>query len=109
MKGNSLTVIKIIGVICLEKYLFTCAVTEVTVAAKLKQAIALEIPKNKLEKDEIAAPHCLLAQVKEAQGDKKAALVDWNTCNRFANPTIPEQDGWRIVAQKRIAQSLNQK
>jgi tetratricopeptide (TPR) repeat protein len=77
--------------------------------AKLKQAIALEIPKNKLEKDEIAAPHCLLAQVKEAQGDKKAALVDWNTCNRFANPTIPEQDGWRIVAQKRIAQSLNQK
>ena len=47
MKGNSLTVIKIIGVICLEKYLFTCAVTEVTVAAKFKQAIIYEIAQVK--------------------------------------------------------------
>ena len=47
MKGNSLTVIKIIGVICLEKYLFTCAVTEVTVAAIFKQAIIYEIAQVK--------------------------------------------------------------
>lgn len=48
MKGNSLTVIKILGVICLEKYLFTCAVTEVTVAAKVKQNNIYEIAQVKL-------------------------------------------------------------
>lgn len=70
--------------------------------AQLKQAILLETPKNKLEKYEIAAPHCLLAQVMEAQGDKKEALKEWNICNKYAIITIPEEYEWLRMAQKRL-------
>ena len=56
----------------------------------------------KLEKYNTADVYCLLAQVKEAQGDKKEALLNWNTCNKDANITIPEQDEWATMAQKRL-------
>ncbi|WP_340092911.1 tetratricopeptide repeat protein [Nostoc punctiforme] len=71
--------------------------------AKLLEAINLKYPiKPKLENYEIAAPHCLLAQVMEAQKEKKAALTEWKTCNQYANITIPEQDEWAAIAQKRL-------
>nr|WP_322711479.1 tetratricopeptide repeat protein [Nostoc sp. ChiSLP03a]MDZ8212705.1 tetratricopeptide repeat protein [Nostoc sp. ChiSLP03a] len=71
--------------------------------AKLLEAINLKSPiKPKLENYEIAAPHCLLAQVMEAQKEKKAALTEWKTCNQYANITIPEQDEWAAIAQKRL-------
>ncbi|TFI52249.1 tetratricopeptide repeat protein [Mastigocladus laminosus UU774] len=69
--------------------------------ANLSQAIDLQST-IKLEKDEIAAPHCLLAQVREAQKDTKAAQTEWKTCNQYVNITIPEQDEWAVIAQKRV-------
>ncbi|MBL1202431.1 MAG: tetratricopeptide repeat protein [Nostoc sp. GBBB01] len=68
---------------------------------KLLEAIDLQ-PTLKLERYEIAAPHCLLAQVMEAQGDKKQALGEWRSCNQYANITIPEQDEWVVMAGKRL-------
>ena len=70
--------------------------------AKLKEAILLETPKNQLKSYEIAGSHCLLAQVMEAQNEKKGALKEWKTCNQYANITIPEQDEWVTIAQKRL-------
>ncbi|MEY3826222.1 MAG: hypothetical protein RLZZ148_1036 [Cyanobacteriota bacterium] len=70
--------------------------------AKLEEAISLDIPQNKLERYEIAASHCLLAQVMEAQDDKEGALKEWKTCNQYATITIPEQDEWVKIAQKRL-------
>ncbi|BAZ33740.1 tetratricopeptide TPR_2 (plasmid) [Cylindrospermum sp. NIES-4074] len=69
--------------------------------AKLLEAIDLQST-LKLEKYDIADVYCLLAQVKEAQGDKKGALLKWKTCNQYANITIPEQDEWATMAQKRL-------
>lgn len=69
--------------------------------AKLLEAIDLQ-SNLKLEKYNTADVYCLLAQVKEAQGDKKEALLNWNTCNKDANITIPEQDEWATMAQKRL-------
>ena len=69
--------------------------------AKLLEAIDLQST-LKLEKYDIADVYCLLAQVMEAQGDKKEALLKWKTCNQYANITIPEQDEWATIAQKRL-------
>ena len=69
--------------------------------AKLLEAIDLQST-LKLEKYDIADVYCLLAQVMEAQGDKKEALLKWKTCNQYANITIPEQDEWATMAQKRL-------
>lgn len=74
---------------------------------KLEEAIKLQST-LKLERAEIAAAHCLLAQVMEAQGDKKGALTRWNNCNRYANITIPEQDEWAAIARKRITEESRQ-
>lgn len=70
--------------------------------AQLGEAIALET-KNQFNRDEIADTHCLLAQVLEAQKDTKEALVKWKICNQNANITIPEQDEWIALAQKRLS------
>lgn len=69
--------------------------------AKIEEAIALET-KTKFQPYEIADSHCLLAQVLEAQGDKKEALSEWKICNQNANITIPEQDEWAAIAQQRL-------
>jgi hypothetical protein len=29
-------------------------------------------------------------------------LLKWKTCNQYANITIPEQDEWATIAQKRL-------
>lgn len=77
--------------------------------AKLLEAIDLrKSPKLKDKlKENIAAPHCLLAQVIEGyqgdKGDKKAALPEWENCIKYANSLNPDEDGWVITAQKRLA------
>jgi tetratricopeptide (TPR) repeat protein len=73
--------------------------------ARLGEAIDLEA-KNQFNRDEIADTHCLLAQVLEAQKDTKAALAQWKICNQNANITIPEQDEWVAIAQKRLTPSV---
>lgn len=76
--------------------------------AKLLEAIDLQ-QSAKLTKN-IAAPHCLLAQVMEAQKDKKSALKEWETCIQYADiASSTDEDGWVITAQKRLAEQENGK
>jgi tetratricopeptide (TPR) repeat protein len=76
--------------------------------AKLLEAIDLQ-QSAKLTKS-IAAPHCLLAQVMEAQKDKKGALKEWETCIQYADITSStDEDGWVITAQQRLAEEENKK
>jgi tetratricopeptide (TPR) repeat protein len=70
--------------------------------AKLDEAITLE-SKTKFKPYEIADSHCLLAQTLEVQGDKTESLNEWKACNENANITIPEQDEWAALAQKKLA------
>jgi len=69
--------------------------------AKLLEAINLQ-SRLKLEKYDIADPNCLLAQVMEAEGHQTGVLKRWKICNQYANITIPEQDEWAAIAQKRL-------
>ena len=62
----------------------------------------------KLDKNS-AAPHCLLAQVKEAQNNQTEALKEWETCNQYANSLNPDEDSWRIQAQQCLANREKQK
>ena len=81
----------------------------------LLEAIDLH-PTTSFNRDEIADPHCLLAQVIEAPDEKKKiapaakekALEYWKLCNENANRTIPEQDVWVAIAQQRLADSNTQ-
>ncbi|MBW4480719.1 MAG: tetratricopeptide repeat protein [Tolypothrix brevis GSE-NOS-MK-07-07A] len=76
--------------------------------AKLLEAIDLQ-QSAKLTKN-IAAPHCLLAQVMEAQKDKKGALKEWETCIQYADiASSTDDDGWVITAQKRLAEKEKKK
>jgi tetratricopeptide (TPR) repeat protein len=54
--------------------------------ALLQQAIELDADR--------AAAHCLQAQVLEAQKQNQAALKQWESCNRFADRSIKEEDRW---------------
>lgn len=76
--------------------------------ARLGEAIDLEA-QGKFNRDEIADTHCLLAQVLDAQKEPKAALATWKICNQNANITIPEQDEWVAIAQKRLMPSVPRK
>jgi tetratricopeptide (TPR) repeat protein len=71
----------------------------------LLDAIGLEKSINLTKKLDIslASPHCLLAQVKEAQKDKKGALMQWDSCIQNANAFNSDEDEWTIMAQQRIA------
>lgn len=69
---------------------------------QLEEAINLQKSAN--IKENLAAPYCLRAQVKEAQGEE--AWDDWNQCNAKANPNFPEEDEWVWKAQKRLAERL---
>lgn len=52
---------------------------------------------------ERASAYCLLAQVIEAQGNDKAALIQWENCLRYAQPTTtPEEDQWIAMARQRL-------
>ena len=63
--------------------------------SSLLEAIALQ--------EDQASAYCLLAQVKEADNKQTAALKEWEKCNQYANPTNPDEDQWRIIAQNRLA------
>lgn len=76
--------------------------------AKLMEAIDLQ-QSTKLTKN-IASPHCLLAQVMEAQKKPKEALKEWETCIQYADiASSTDEDGWVIKAQKRLTQQENKK
>lgn len=87
-------------------------------ASYLKKAIELQEKSKLAEKAldpkntvalPIASPYCLLAQVKEAQGNKKAALADWDTCNALVDSSIAEENAWAITARKRLKQQDTKK
>jgi tetratricopeptide (TPR) repeat protein len=70
--------------------------------AHLEEAIALKKSpqlKDKLEEN-IAAPHCLLAQVLQAQKDKKTTKAQWEACVGFANRGNPDEDSWVLLAEQ---------
>ncbi|MGH7997957.1 MAG: tetratricopeptide repeat protein [Brasilonema sp.] len=78
--------------------------------AKAKLLEAIDLQKSAKVTTNIAAPHCLLAQVMEAQKEKKGALKEWEACNQNANiASSTDEDGWIITAQKRLAQKENNK
>ncbi|MDV2997538.1 MAG: hypothetical protein N4J56_007243 [Chroococcidiopsis sp. SAG 2025] len=77
--------------------------------AEVKLQDAIDLQKSAKITKNIAAPHCLLAQVMEAQKDKKGALKEWEACNQYADiASSTDEDGWVITAQKRLAQHLAQ-
>ncbi|MEQ8997233.1 MAG: serine/threonine-protein kinase [Coleofasciculus sp. B1-GNL1-01] len=47
-----------------------------------------------------AAPHCLLAQVQQKQGDEKNALISWKNCLEFESRGLPEVQTWQGEAQE---------
>ncbi len=55
-----------------------------------------------------AAPNCLMAQALEGLGDQKAALGEWKTCAQYASQSIPEEDAWLDMAQKRLNSASKQ-
>jgi tetratricopeptide (TPR) repeat protein len=71
----------------------------------LEQSIKL----GKKSNISLAAPHCLLAQVKEAQKDEKSALEQWDFCVRYANAGNSDEDGWTSMAQQRLADAEKKK
>jgi tetratricopeptide (TPR) repeat protein len=64
---------------------------------------AIDLQTSAKLRQNIASTHCLLAQLREAQKDQKAALAEWQICNNYADKFNPDEDGWRITAQKRLA------
>jgi TPR repeat len=72
---------------------------------------AIDLEKTIANKSDIsvAAPHCLLAQVKEAQKEKKIALAQWNFCTQLASAYNSDEDGWTIMAQQRLADEEKRK
>lgn len=73
---------------------------------QLDEAIKL-LPKTTPENQKRADIYCLLAQVKDVQGEN--SQKDWKQCNAQANPLYPEEDHWRQQAQKRIVEIQTEK
>ncbi|BAU10739.1 tetratricopeptide TPR_2 [Leptolyngbya sp. NIES-3755] len=69
--------------------------------SKILEAIDLQKSAN-LDKN-IAAPHCLLAQVLDKKGQEEKARSQWELCNQNATVYNPDEDQWAILAQKRLA------
>lgn len=62
---------------------------------ELEQAIALEGDRS--------AAYCLLAQVKDQQGEKKQAVSHWENCLAYTHlPRTPEEDKWIRLGQQRL-------
>ena len=49
-----------------------------------------------------ASAYCLLAQVQEAKGNKKAALPFWEKCRDLVDGLNPDEDRWFDQAQQRL-------
>ncbi|MBD1937400.1 4-Cys prefix domain-containing protein [Microcoleus sp. FACHB-68] len=56
-----------------------------------------------------ASPHCLLAQVLEAQGKKPASLVEWKNCRDYPSGGSPEEDTWKSTARQRLNEAAKKK
>lgn len=70
--------------------------------ANLETAIDLA-RENQLSPKQQASTHCLLAQVLEAQGDdSKKVLEKWEYCLDHNPVTTPDEDVWKVEAQKRL-------
>ena len=72
---------------------------------QLDEAMNL-LPKTTAENQNRADIHCLLAKIKDVQGED--AQEEWNQCNAKANPLYPEEDRWRQQAQKRLVEIYQQ-
>lgn len=46
---------------------------------------------------------CLLAQVYDALQEPAPALQEWELCLTYANPQVPEEDGWLNMARRKLA------
>jgi Flp pilus assembly protein TadD len=68
--------------------------------SKLREAIDVQ-DTAKLDKN-IAAPHCLLAQVLEANKESAKARSHWELCNQNATIYNPDEDQWAIWAQQKL-------
>lgn len=82
--------------------------------AEVQLLQAIELKKTNQIDSNLAAPHCLLAQVMEKQGDKKAplqqaTLQQWEFCNMYADSLNSDEDEWSILAQNRLQKVENQK
>jgi len=62
--------------------------------SSLREAISLDQTR--------ASAHCLLAQVLEGKGAPKSALMEWETCLRYADPRYSEEYDWIEKARQRI-------
>jgi tetratricopeptide (TPR) repeat protein len=49
-----------------------------------------------------AGAYCLIAQVKDSQGEGLQALPFWESCLNLAQPDLPDDDSWVGLAQKRL-------
>jgi tetratricopeptide (TPR) repeat protein len=66
----------------------------------LEKAIALKHSAN-LDAN-IAAPHCLLAQVYEGLKDLQEAQTEWENCLALADSSNPDENKWLIIAQQKV-------
>ncbi len=60
----------------------------------LRQAIEIE--------NKFGSPYCLLAQVKEGEGVKSEALIQWRKCLEFADPGHPDERYWIEDAKQHL-------
>ena len=74
----------------------------------LKDAIKLGEKEN-LSKEKVGAAYCLRALAIEGSGNPKAmgpalqkALPEWKVCLQNGSSTVPEEDEWLMIAQKRM-------
>ncbi|MCU0552824.1 MAG: tetratricopeptide repeat protein [Leptolyngbya sp. Prado105] len=71
--------------------------------AKVQLESAIDLRNRELKdrlEENIAAPHCLLAQVLQAQGSKEQAKSEWETCLGNANRGNPDEDAWVLKANQ---------
>ncbi|HAG80808.1 MAG TPA: hypothetical protein DCL61_06475 [Cyanobacteria bacterium UBA12227] len=80
--------------------------------ARLKQARYDEAEANLQQAIDLggnqASAYCLLAQVKEAKGDKKGAIPSWQKCRDLVDGLNPDEDKWFDIAQQRLNSTSNQ-
>lgn len=75
--------------------------TEAT--SDLQQAIHLQTRTIHADPSTLASAYCLLAQVKEQEGNVQGALADWEQCLGFAyHSNKPEEDQWLHLARQRL-------
>ncbi|CBN56856.1 MULTISPECIES: CHAT domain-containing tetratricopeptide repeat protein [Kamptonema] len=64
--------------------------------ALIQQNAAIKLDNNR------ASAYCLKAQVLEGMNDTKGALKEWQTCLKFADPKIADEDVWIGKARARL-------